>query len=64
MVPAVLEGPAQLFEVDALAAAVGIAAVGEEQDAKWPVHVHPIIGYPESCTRVINVAIRRFLNPY
>ena len=46
MMAQVVKGPAQLIEVDALTTAVGVAAVGEETDAKGSLHGHPSLHVP------------------
>jgi hypothetical protein len=55
---------AQLLEVNALAAAVGIAAVREKTDAKRSVHDHPV-SLSLRCRRPIRpLAVKRTLSPY
>jgi hypothetical protein len=42
MVAQVFQAAAQLFEIDALTAAVGVAAIGEQADTERSIHGFPI----------------------
>jgi hypothetical protein len=53
------EGTAQMIQVNPLAAAVGVAAVGEKANAKRSVHVHPDFVSLQRTARIMPVIKRR-----